>query len=420
MDRIDQERYAREALARGLYIVKQDGARVPIRPSLEPTLHDLKAETAASQVLLQAAARAAERLRIEDLGATSEMERACLVRRRERGAPLRLATARVDFLGGKALEINTTIPAMQGYADIVVEALLAAAGVDDAEALLARNGRNTDDLLAALQALAGGAARTIGIVAREGDAQQGELLHYVSRFRALGVRALLVTPDEVRLGPGGRLRCAGVPVDILYRHIFSWRVPRESDLGRALLDAEEHGIANPVALDLEAKSTLAELSRAADAGEGWLTREERAVIRALVPWTRRLDQEVAAQVLSDPARYVLKRSWDYGGKAVHLGIETPPPRWQELVTEALRPGDVWVAQERVDLQTEERTLLPDAKAPAYVDLSAFTSLGLDRAYARGGASRVSPRRIVNILGGGGLAPLLRPEVADLLYTGRSG
>jgi hypothetical protein len=45
----------------------------------------------------------------------------------------------------------------------------------------------------------------------------------------------------------------------------------------------------------------------------------------------------------------------------------------------------------------------------YVDLSAFTNLG-EAPRPSGGAVRASESRIVNILGGGGLSPLVREDV----------
>jgi len=411
---LDPARYAKEARRRGLYVCNADGGEVPIPPVLEPTIVDLTDKSAAVHRLLSAASRAADRLDLDALGALSPFEKACLEARRRSGVPRRLATARVDFIGGKVLEINATIPAMQGYADLVVEALIAALGA--APALLDENGRNTDDLLRALLELAP-SARTVGILARQRDAQRGELLHYVSRFGALGVRARLGTPEELRLLPDGGLTLSGERIDLLYRHLFSWRMDPSSDLGRAFLHAERHGIVNPIALDLEAKATLAELSRGADAAESWLTAEERALVQRLVPWTRRLDRDTAELAAREPARYVLKRSWDYGGKGVYLGIDTPASRWSELLQKAQRPEDVWIVQELVDAPTLPRTLAqPDgepAQVAAYVDLCAFTNLGLSSTPS-GGASRVAPRRVVNILGGGGLAPILRPQVARAL------
>ena len=51
--------------------------------------------------------------------------------------------------------------------------------------------------------------------------------------------------------------------------------------------------------------------------------------------------------------------------------------------------------------------------PLYVDLSVFTNLGVT-IFPKGGAVRAAPGRIVNILGGGGLAPLLRADVLEAL------
>src|SRR4029077_9423180 len=98
-----------------------------------------------------------------------------------------LATVRVDFLvdtagRARALEVNSTIPAMQGYSDAIaaafVRAVAAARAMPDtiAHALVDDNGRNSDALPASLPApherLGGrsGGGQSIAIVARSGDA----------------------------------------------------------------------------------------------------------------------------------------------------------------------------------------------------------------------------------------------------------
>jgi hypothetical protein len=422
------ERYAALALLRGLYVVRPDGSRVPIPVVLEPTVVDVGPFEEDAHVLVGAATRAAMRLPLEALGRPSPLERECLLARRGRGELPRLVTSRVDFIGGKALEINATIPAMQGYADIVCAAFFAALGAP--ADVGAQNGSNTDDLIDSLLAVAP-SARKIAIVARAGDAQQGELLHYLARMNERGLSARLALPDEVRIASEaqGTLEVAGERVDLVYRHIFAWRLDPACDFARALVQAERFGIVNPVALDVEAKATLAELSRASDENEPWLSAKEHEVIRRRVPWTRRLDAASAARAEREQKDMVLKRSWDYGGKSVHLGIDTPPARWRELVHAALDPDDVWVVQERAPARTLRRTTAGRfervvervvegvveavSAADCYVDLSAFTSSGISRR-PRGGASRVARSRIVNILGGGGLAPVVRPEVARAL------
>lgn len=407
---IDLDRYARDAFAGGLYVVKPDGSQVAIPPVADPTVVDLSSISPDARVLLRAAVKAAERLSIEDIGAATDFERACLRARRDMKHPLTLATARIDFMSGKSLEINTTIPAMQGYADIV-----AAAYLRDEE-LIERNGRNTDDLVDALLEIAPH-ARMIAIVAREGDAQRGELLHYVARMGQRGIAARIVTPAQIRVA-GTRIEAAGDPVELVYRHIFAWRVDENSDFARALLAPDRFPIVNPVCFDVEAKATLAELSRAAEANESWLSPDERDVITRRVPWTRKLDASTAARAEREREHMVLKRSWDYGGRAVFLGIDTPEDKWSEQLEKALAPGDVWIVQERVDAPIEKRTIVGRGAIDCYVDLCAFTNLGL-RTVPRGGASRVAPTRIVNILGGGGLAPVLTPEVFTLVQDGVS-
>src|SRR5262249_5404178 len=137
------ERYADEALRRGLYVVRPDGAQVAIPVVLEPTTADLAPYEADAHVLVGAAIRAATRLPLEALGRPSALERECLLARRARRELPRLVTARVDFIAGKALEINATIPAMQGYADIVAAAFFSAIGVP--ADIVRQNGSNVDD-----------------------------------------------------------------------------------------------------------------------------------------------------------------------------------------------------------------------------------------------------------------------------------
>jgi hypothetical protein len=166
------------------------------------------------------------------------------------------------------------------------------------------------------------------------------------------------------------------------------------------------------------------------------------VLRA-VPWTRLLAHGPASgpagEAIADfPAwvrehgRFlVLKRSWDYGGKGVFLGSEivagaaaqarlraflgkepVAPVGWGDLVDFALADRDAWVVQELV-VSPALPQLCVDGEGvtshPLYLDLSAFTNAGT-APLPSGGAVRASESRIVNILGGGGLAPLLRADV----------
>jgi len=139
-------------------------------------------------------------------------------------------------------------------------------------------------------------------------------------------------------------------------------------------------------------------------------------------------------VASEPKRFVLKRAWDYGGRAVYLGrsVGTPAyveraqaaygtvPGWAELCERAATDsaGGGFVVQEVVETTPEEHllcepngTVLP---ASFFVDYSAYASVGLARQPAWGGVCRGSLSEIVNIVGGGGVLPLITTEVAGKL------
>ena len=57
-------------------------------------------------------------------------------------------------------------------------------------------------------------------------------------------------------------------------------------------------------------------------------------------------------------------------------------------------------------------------AELYVDFSAYASVGLGEQPSWGGVCRGSPSHIVNIVGGGGVLPLLTQAVASSLLTAR--
>jgi hypothetical protein len=208
--------------------------------------------------------------------------------------------------------------------------------------------------------------------------------------------------------------------DVLYRHVWAHRVDASAPFARALLQPGRYMLANPVNGLLEAKALFARLSECAEddalAGRAGLDAEERAAA-ARLPWTRRLTPELAPRVLQDRTACVLKRSWDYGGKSVHLGAETAPDAWARVVEEALadRRGGGFVVQERVFTPRRPATrTAPDGVATGdfYRDLSTYCGLGPAR--PSGSVIRAAASPVVNILGGGGLAPLVPEDVYEAL------
>jgi hypothetical protein len=272
-------------------------------------------------------------------------------------------------------------------------------------------------------------------------------LHYVRRWSALGHRVFIATPDAVTI-EDGRAVVDGVIPDLIYRHVFARRLEPASAFARICLDPERFHLFNPISSHLEVKGMLGLFSAAAsdDAGAAriGLDDEERAAAARAVPWTRLYVHgatsgpdgapidDLAAWVRAHGRQLVLKRSWDYGGKGVFLGAELvegaathtrleallgrgdggAPVGWNELCDYALADRDAWVVQELVP-SVLERHLRVDGdevhERDLWVDLSAFSNLGA-APRPSGGAVRASESRIVNILGGGGLAPLIREDV----------
>jgi hypothetical protein len=427
---------AERAWAEGMTVLRPDGTVVPIPLVAEPEVLSRAALAEAAreaEAILSGAVKLAQAL----VSAGDARDRAALVEpfagleaeamRRLFDAPLPVLVARVDFLvpegGGapRALELNATIPAMPAYADLAALSWIRAAAQERGlppraeRALLARCGSHMERLREALVAFyrARGGTRerpSIALVARPGDAQIGELRRLAAHFRQMGHDAANLHPDT----------CEPERWDILYRHVWAHRVDPAAPFARALRDPVRFVLANPVNGLLEAKALFARLSECADdaalaARAGLDAREREAASR--LPWTRRLDAALAPRIVAERERFVLKRSWDYGGKSVHLGAEMAPDAWARAVEAAVADarGGGFVAQERIFAARRHATrIAPEgvARGDLYRDLSTYCGLGPSR--PDGSVVRAAASPIVNILGGGGLAPVVPEDVMEAL------
>lgn len=379
-------------------------------------------------------------------------------------AEFRLAVSRVDFMvdtAARALEVNTTIPAMQGYSDIAAESWLHtfAGGHPKLPSLVQENGSNTRALFDALQALheqdGRGAADAIALLCRRYDAQLSELAYLQQRFRDYGVQADIVYPDQLEFS-AGMLQAGARRYPLVYRHLFLNRLddqPCEA-LERALASGPRCAtrVFNPAAPHLEMKSSLAWLSAAGDhpelAEQIGLDAGEVAAIAWNVPFTRQFSRDacildsgervadLAAFVAAHPQDFVIKRSWSYGGHDVFVGrsegsadfaarvaVAYPQVRnWAELCVAAAddRRGGGFVVQRAVASARSKQWLCRPGtcqQAQVTIDYSAYASLGASPDWT--GVCRAAASDVVNIVGGGGVVPLLTRPVADqvLAYLG---
>jgi hypothetical protein len=428
---------ARLAWQGGMSVLKPDGSVVPIPLVAEPEVYareELAWVAGESSAILSGSVKLARAL----LGRGDPRDREALTGPFEgleaeamsllfTEAPCPAVVARVDFLlprgGGRprALELNATIPAMPAYADLAAHSWLRAAararGMSPREErdLVARCASHMEalrqSLLAFYKARGGTKERpSFALVARPGDAQSGELLRLAEHFRQMGHPAQNVVPmdaDPDRF-------------DVLYRHVWAHRTPRESPFARALLSPSRWVLANPVNGLLEAKALFARLSEAGEdsslAGAAGLDELERGAARRL-PWTRLHSEALVERLVDERERFVLKRSWDYGGKSVHLGAEMEPDAWGRVVREAATDGrgGGFVAQERVFAERRPATrVTPEGVSVGalYRDISTYA--GLLPVHPAGSVVRAAASPIVNILGGGGLAPVIPEDVYQRL------
>lgn len=441
----------------GLHVVKESegGAltRVPIPPLLTPVLPDPAAAPAASRLLagvVQVARAIFEKRIAEPPGlfkGLTPFEDSCI--RSGWKYAERVASSRVDFLHDvegrlQALEVNATIPAMQAYSDIAatgwVRFVSPALGArpEAVSGALAELHSNVDDLRQSLEAASAENGRPfpsrIAILARANDSQDGELLAITKRFAEAGLLPVRVTPETF---------FRNAPYELVYRHLFARRLPAGDPLEKVFRDPKASNLWNPVNGHLEIKGMLALLSTAgADstfAARAGIDEGVLDTVRRVVPWTRLLLPGVAtdpagsrladlpAFVAANPGAVILKRSWDYGGRSVFLEedfsagsnarIEAatgrPLASWRDLVRFASTdPSGDWIVQSRVRPKKQRHLRVADGRAEwgeLVTDVSAFTAHG--GAFSPSGlTARAAGGLVVNIVSGGGMAPILPAPV----------
>lgn len=330
----------------------------------------------------------------------------------------------------KIIEVNCTIPAMQAYSDNVLDAWSHVFGGDKHWL------SNTQQLLQSLIAMYrinGGslAFPRIVILHREGDSQRGELLWFQKKWTELGYQTILATPDQVSRA-GDVWLVGGEPCDVIYRHIFAWRLGGKL-WQEYLKDNRRHHIYNPVSSHYEAKAFLALTSQIADDAElstsAQLTSEEIRAIRGRVPWSRVLGAELSSshidQLFSRLDDLVIKRSVGYGGHHVIMGDEWQAPTIQDKLRQITglkgkvgflefvdwarnKDESLWIVQERMSgarRRTEVLTRDGLEVWDAWYDASIFINTRTPP-ICHGGVSRIAQSPVVNIGTGGGLAPFV--------------
>ncbi len=139
-----------------------------------------------------------------------------------------------------------------------------------------------------------------------------------------------------------------------------------------------------------------------------------AIIRAVLGEEPLLDQpegrdltvaEHREEVLSDPARWVVKQRAEAGGKGVVIGADASRAELAELADAVRAEPEGWVAQERVELSVHP-TVVDGRLEPRRIDLRPLVfAVGDEVHVAPGALCRVSldpDQPLVNMTAGGGI------------------
>jgi uncharacterized circularly permuted ATP-grasp superfamily protein len=231
-------------------------------------------------------------------------------------------------------------------------------------------------------------------------------------FAARGLRCFLADPRELER-IGGRLWRGDEVVDLVFRRALLPELLDRREESRDLLESyrrEEAVFFNPFRCRLaENKAFFAVLTDEDFAG--LFDEEERALLAATVPWTRRVSErktlraglavDLIPHVVERREELVLKPAHASGGREVRVGAETPQAEWQDAVNEALRSP--WVVQEWVPIPEEPFPVFEQgriSRAVLKVNANPFYAWGEEV----GAVARASRSPVINVSAGGGSVP----------------
>jgi uncharacterized circularly permuted ATP-grasp superfamily protein len=242
--------------------------------------------------------------------------------------------------------------------------------------------------------------------------------HHLFRdyFAESGYPALVCDPRDLAF-ENGALRYEGRAIDVVYKRLLvNELIDRKEQLGALLQAARERAvtIVNPFRCKpIHKKAIFAVLTD--DDIQPLLTDEERAAVKAHVPWTRRVREgkamregqatDLPAFIVANRERLVMKPNDEYGGKGVYIGWEMSDTEWREALATALRGS--YVVQEKVEVGRQSfPELAPDLRFRDFiVDLDPFVFQG----EVEGFLTRLSGTSLANVSSGGGQVPAFLVE-----------
>jgi hypothetical protein len=254
----------------------------------------------------------------------------------------------------------------------------------------------------------------IAIVDLKDRPTQKEFELFKEFFEREGHPSIICSPDELEF-KNDRLSRGDFQIDIVYKRLLVNEYLPVIEESPALLDAYRAGaicMVNSFRSKLVHKKAL--FAILTDERHARLfTAEERAAIRAHVPWTRRVRAEKSEYygtqidlldfIQKTRDRLVLKPNDDYGGHGIHIGWNTDEIAWQEGLRSALSNGD-YLIQERVPTAREVFPALQEDGSVEFAEQ--LVDLDPLLFYGKVGSAftRLSFTELANVSSGGGMVP----------------
>jgi uncharacterized circularly permuted ATP-grasp superfamily protein len=251
----------------------------------------------------------------------------------------------------------------------------------------------------------------IGILDWDDVPTQAEFRFFRDYFLSHGIPCEIADPRGCEYRDGRLYTAGGFEISLIYKRVLIdelvLREGMESPVVRAVRDGAVCMV-NPFRCKaVYKKASLAVLGDERNAD--LFAADERAAIRAHVPWTRVVEERTTERegeridlvpwAAANRERLVLKPNDDYGGRGIILGWLASDDEWQAGIRAALEAP--FVVQERIPLPTEPYPSWVDGRVEItdrMVDIAPYVS---ETARVDGCLTRIATDPLLNVTAGGG-------------------
>jgi uncharacterized circularly permuted ATP-grasp superfamily protein len=274
-----------------------------------------------------------------------------------------------------------------------------------------------DALLASYREWGGSASPpTVLIVDFRGVPTWSEFEILQNRFECRGLPTVVADPRELTY-ENGRLIAAGRGIDVVYRRVLINDILARREDCAALVRAYTERtvcVANTFRCKIpHKKAFFAVLTD--DARQDLFTRDEQAMIRAHVPFTRLVAPgrtiidghtvDLLEHLRRHREDFVIKPNDDYGGAGVVLGWEKDDREWMAAIDHAVASGPAtWVAQRRIPVSRQVFPMVDTPHAVVMRDMLVDLAPYIFRGRVAGFLTRLSTTGLANVTSGGGQIP----------------